>query len=225
MAERVRRRLVAARLSASLAAAALLGGLAAGNGRTEALADDLTAGMRVVEPDSVGTNEVIDHSLLYRDLKRGQVYSQGAVNDRFYLKEDVNRLFVKMDDAVNLFVGGRGSVLAGSNVAPGDGSVSVLDVPGLVRLRGVTTGRVPAMQITNVGDGPLDFATAGAAGVLEADGSVSVELGGPETAPVATVQIVSETSGLLTTLTLSAIPQSGTAADIGFSAQAIIVYD
>jgi hypothetical protein len=90
MAERVKRRLTAARLSVSLAVAALLGGLAARDNGAEARAHDAVDGKRAVPANSIGSAQVKDHSLLYRDIKMNEVYSIKMVNDRFYKIRDTS---------------------------------------------------------------------------------------------------------------------------------------
>jgi hypothetical protein len=266
MAEYVWKRITAAKLSVSLAIAALVGGFAARDDGVGAIASD-----RVGSESSVGPNEITrrandkegsalidaltsrhikNHSLLFQDLKRGEIYSRKNVDVRFqkvnesvqkvtessYTKQQVDSSFLKLADAEaqyqkvsearDLFVEGDGSVFTGFEVAT-DEPVEILDVPGLVRLDGVP-GRDqegPRVRVTNIGAAALGFAsTEGGDGTIAADGSVSVALGGPDTMPVATVQLVSLAPGSpdAATLTLSAIRDAGAAGTTHFIGQALV---
>lgn len=173
---------------------------------------------------AVTSAKVRDGSLLYGDLKRGQVYSAKFVNATFlkiadaYDKADIDQLLTER-------VAGRASVLAGFEIASGEDPVAVLDLPGLVRLEGDPFGQRqgPSITIVNESGSPLGYGVPDTAGVIPGDGSVDIALGGPDTAPIATLQLVSIDLGLVATLELNAIPEFG--GGTAFAASAIIVYD
>src|ERR1044072_2234291 len=125
MAEYVERKLTAAKLSVAFAVAALLGGLAARD--QSAGAAGLPKGPSPhMAPGSITSTEIKNESLLFKDFKANQVYSDNQVNQKFlkidqaskkYLKidqasdifvkaEDANKTFVKIEDANNTFVKG-----------------------------------------------------------------------------------------------------------------------
>jgi hypothetical protein len=126
MAEYVERKFTAAKLSVALAIAAVLGGLAARDQSAGATSADKSPTPHMA-PGSIDSTEVKNESLLFKDFKPGQVYSDNQVNQKFlkisdakvqYLKldqasdifvkgEDANKTFVKIEDANNTFVKGE----------------------------------------------------------------------------------------------------------------------
>ena len=166
MAEYVERKFTAAKLSVAFAVAALLGGLAA----RDQSAGAASAG-KGAEPHlshgSITSAEIKNESLLFKDIKPGQVYSDDQLNQKWlkisdasaqYLKideandtfvkiedannafvkiEDANKAFVKIEDAAHQFINGDGKVISGFEVANGTNPVTVLEATGFVRALGV----------------------------------------------------------------------------------------
>jgi hypothetical protein len=107
MAEHVKRRVNAARVAVAFAAAGVIaGGAATASGRPDP-----------VPPNSVGSQEVRNGTLLWKDLKDGEVYSKDQVAEKFlkidaaaskFLKiDDANEKFLKIDDASNTYIKGE----------------------------------------------------------------------------------------------------------------------
>jgi hypothetical protein len=272
-----------AKLSVSLAVAAILAGIAARD-RTDALAFDPAASAARhgpqphLAPGSIGSDEVKDHSLLFQDFKRGEIFSRGQVSDRFvkldeaaatylkiadaeqkwlkiddaaalylkydvaaqqylkiadaatqyakfgdvYGKQEVDATFLKIDDAHDQFVEGDGSVFTGVGEAT-DAPVPVLDVPSLVRTVGVPgSGETPPqMQLTNASGARLDYASAAGQGQLQPGEDLNLPLG-IDSAPLGTVQLISQTDPqLVATLTISAIT-AGQQTGVEFTVQALV---
>jgi hypothetical protein len=247
MAEYAERKLRTAKLSVALAVAAILGGLAARDQTAQA-----TGGVeKGAEPHlaPITSAEIKNSSLLFKDFKSGQVYSDNEVNHKFlkiedansifakidntfvkiedanntFIKgEDANKTFVKIEDAKNQFVQGNGSVFTGFETLSGTGtSAPILELLGMVRAEGVIAAGQNAIQgnLTNLGTTPLHYATDGAAGVIPPTQSVLIGLA-PNGGGSSTVQLISEGSPPeIATLTLSAIPAGGTT---NFSGQALL---
>jgi hypothetical protein len=166
MAEYVERKFTAAKLSVALAIAAVLGGLAARDqsaGATEAVKGPSPH----MAPGSITSSEIKNESLLFKDFKPNQVFSDNQVNAKFlkitdadvkYLKideasdiflkldqasdifikrEDANKAFVKVEDAAHQFINGDGKVVTGFETSTGGAVAKVLEVPGFVRAEGV----------------------------------------------------------------------------------------
>jgi hypothetical protein len=239
MAEYAERKLRNAKLSVALAVAAILGGLAARDQIAEATGGDTGAQPRVAPITSV---DIKNASLLFKDFKAGQVYSDNEINHKFlkisdadntFIKiedanntfvkgVDANNTFVKIEDAKNQFVEGDGSVLTGFEAAPGSGAVTVLDIPGVVRAEGVPPGQQTpaATRLTNLGTTPLHYAAdGGGGGVVAPTQSILIALSGAG-GRAATVQLISEgTPPTIATLTVSAILAGPST---NFSAQALL---
>jgi hypothetical protein len=132
MAEYVERKFTAAKLSVALAVAAMLGGLAARDSSAGA-ATPAKGPQPHLSEGSITTAEVKDHSLLFQDIKAGEVFSKAQANRKFvthseatqkwpnlaalsdifakigdldaFIKLDAaNKTFVKLDDANKTFV-------------------------------------------------------------------------------------------------------------------------
>jgi hypothetical protein len=242
MAEYAERKLRTAKLSIALAVAAILGGLAA---------RDQTAGASGTEKGAephlapITSADIKNASLLFKDFKSGQVYSQDQVdakfikfkaanntfvkiedanntfvkiedaNNTFAKVNDVNNTFVKIEDAKNEFVQGDGSVFTGFEALTGNGSVNVLDVPGIVRAEGVFAAGAnsPQARLTNLGTTPLHYASPAGTGVIAPTQGILIGLN-------QTIQLISESSPPeIATLTVSGIPVGQTT---DFSAQALL---
>ena len=168
MAEYVERKFTAAKLSVALAIAAVIGGLAA---------RDQSAGAADAEkatspgPGSITSSEIKNDSLLYKDFKDNQVYSDNQVAAKFLKINDANAKFLKIDQASDIFIKGEdanatfvknevandtflkiqdakdqyvegdGSVLTGFAASTGGATVNVLEVPGFVRTQGLPPGQ------------------------------------------------------------------------------------
>jgi hypothetical protein len=238
MAEYAERKLRNAKLSVALAVAAILGGLAARDQTAHA-----TGAEKGAEPHlaPLTSADIKNASLLFKDFKAGQIYSDNEVNHKFlkiedanntfwkladanntFLKEaDANNTFVKIEDAKNQFVQGAGSVFTGFEALNGNGSAPILELLGMVRAEGVIAAGQNAIQarLTNLGTTPLHYATGGTAGVIAPTQGVLIGLA-PNGGGGSTVQLISEGSPPeIATLTLSAIPAGGTT---NFSGQALV---
>jgi hypothetical protein len=228
MAEYAERKLRNAKLSVALAVAAILGGLAARDQTAQA-----TGAEKGAEPHlaPITSAEIKNSSLLFKDFKAGQIYSDNEVNHKFLKIEDANNTFVKGDlanntflkieDAKNQFVQGAGSVFTGFEALNGNGSAPILELLGMVRAEGVIAAGQNAIQarLTNLGTTPLHYATGGTAGVIAPTQGVLIGLA-PNGGGGSTVQLISEGSPPeIATLTLSAIPAGQTT---NFSGQALL---
>src|SRR5688572_16947915 len=104
MAEYVERKLTAAKLSVALAIAAVIGGLAA---------RDQSAGATSAEkatspaPGSITSTEVKNESLLFKDFKVNQVYSDNEVNKKFLKITEASKKFLSIDQASDIFIKGE----------------------------------------------------------------------------------------------------------------------
>jgi hypothetical protein len=212
MAEYAERKLRTAKLSIALAVAAILGGLAA---------RDQTAGASGTEKGAephlapITSADIKNASLLFKDFKSGQVYSQDQVDAKFIKFKAANNTFVKIEDAKNEFVQGDGSVFTGFEALTGNGSVNVLDVPGIVRAEGVFAAGAnsPQARLTNLGTTPLHYASPAGTGVIAPTQGILIGLN-------QTIQLISESSPPeIATLTVSGIPVGQTT---DFSAQALL---
>jgi hypothetical protein len=243
MAEYAERKLRNAKLSVALAIAAILGGLAARNQSAQA-----TGAEKGAEPHlaPITSADIKNASLLFKDFKSGQVYSQDQVdakfikfkaanntfvkladanntfvkiedaNNTFAKVNDVNNTFVKIEDAKHEFVQGDGSVFTGFEALTGNGSVPVLDIPGMVRAEGVFAvgANNPQTRLTNLGTTPLHYASPAGTGVVPPTQSILIGLN-------QTIQLITEGSPpQIATLTVSGIPAGGQTTD--FSAQALL---
>jgi hypothetical protein len=243
MAEYAERKLRTAKLSVALAIAAIVGGLAARDQSAQA-----TGAEKGAEPHltPLTSADIKNSSLLFKDFKQGQVYSQDQVDAKFIKLKDANNTFVKLNDANNTFVKiedanntfvklndanntfvkiedakhqfvqGDGSVLTGFEALTGNGSVNVLDIPGIVRTDGVFAvgANNPQARLTNLGTTPLHYASPAGSGVI-APNTQGVLIGLNQT-----IQLISEGSPPeIATLTVSGIPQGQTT---NFSAQALV---
>jgi hypothetical protein len=238
MADYAERKLRNAKLSVALAVAAILGGLAARDQTAQA-----TGAEKGAEPHlaPITSADIKNASLLFKDFKSGQIYSDNEVNHKFlkiadanntfwkladanntFLKEaDANNTFVKIEDAKNQFVQGAGSVLTGFEAQEGTGEQTVLELPNIVRAAGVITVGQNSIQarLTNLGTTPLHYATGNTSGVIPPTQGVLIGLA-PNGGGSSTVQLISEGSPPeIATLTLSAIPAGGTT---NFSGQALL---
>jgi hypothetical protein len=117
MAEQVKRRVNAARIAVAFAAAGVIAGGAA----------TATGARDPIPPNSIGTQEVRNGTLLWKDLKDGEVYSKDQVaekflkvdeasdkwlkiddaNEKFLKIDDANEKFLKIDEAANTYVKGE----------------------------------------------------------------------------------------------------------------------
>jgi hypothetical protein len=166
MAEYVERKFTAAKLSVAFAVAALLGGLAARD-QSAGAAGAPKGPTPHMAPGSITSTEIKNESLLFKDFKSGEVYSDNQVNQKFlkindagklYLKldqasdifikrdeanstfvknDDANKTFVKIEDAKKQFINGDGKVVTGFETSTGGAVAGVLEVPGFVRAEGV----------------------------------------------------------------------------------------
>lgn len=250
MAEYAERKLRTAKLSVALAIAAVLGGLAARDQSAQATTAEKGAGPQLAKAP-ITSAEIKNSSLLFKDFKAGQVYSDNEVNHKFlkideanatfWKLADANNTFIKIEDANNTFikgdaanstflkiedakgqyVQGDGSVFTGFEAAAGNGAVTVLDLPGIVRAEGVPPGQqTPAQtRLTNLGTTPLHYATGAGGGVIAPTQGVLIGLGGGGGGS-ATIQLISEGSPPeIATLTVSGILIGQTT---NFSAQALL---
>jgi hypothetical protein len=173
MAEYAERKLRNAKLSVALAVAAIIGGLAARDQSAQA-----TGAEKGAEPHlaPITSADIKNASLLFKDFKSGQVYSQNQVdakfihfkyanntfikqadanktfikiedaNNTFVKQADANNTFVKIEDAKNQFVQGAGSVLTGFEALNGNGSAPILELPAMVRAEGVIAAGQNSIQ-------------------------------------------------------------------------------
>lgn len=238
MAEYAERKLRSAKLSVALAVAAIIGGLAARDQTAQA-----TGAEKGAEPHlaPITSADIKNASLLFKDFKSGQIYSDNQINHKFikiddanntfikiedanntFVKQaDANNTFVKIEDAKNQFVEGDGSVFTGFEALNGTGSAPILELLGMVRAEGVIAAGQNSIQarLTNLGTTPLHYATGGASGVIAPTQGVLIGLA-PNGGGGSTVQLISEGSPPeIATLTLSAIPAGGTT---NFSGQALL---
>ena len=102
MAEYAERKLRNAKLSVALAVAAILGGLAARDQTAGAAAGTEKGAEPHLAP--ITSADIKNSSLLFKDFKAGQVYSDNQVNHKFLKIDDANNTFIKLDDANNTFV-------------------------------------------------------------------------------------------------------------------------
>jgi hypothetical protein len=238
MAEYAERKLRNAKLSVALAVAAIIGGLAARDQTAQA-----TGAEKGAEPHlaPITTVDIKNASLLFKDFKAGQIYSENQVdhkfvkiddanntfikiedaNNTFVKQADANNTFVKIEDAKHQFVNGDGSVFTGFESLNGIGSAPILELLGMVRAEGVIAAGQNSIQarLTNLGTTPLHYATGGSSGVIAPTQGVLIGLA-PNGGGGSTVQLISEGSPPeVATLTLSAIPAGGTT---NFSGQALV---
>jgi len=105
MAEYVERKFTAAKLSVALAVAAMLGGLAARD--SSAGAAETNSTVRGAEPhladNSIGTAEIKDHSLLFQDIKAGEVFSRAQVNRTFVKLSQAKEKWLTLNQASDIF--------------------------------------------------------------------------------------------------------------------------
>src|SRR3954451_12882815 len=105
MAEYVERKFTAAKLSVALAVAALLGGVAARD--SSAGAAETGPATKGAEPhlanDSIGTAEIKNHSLLFQDIKAGEVFSKAQANRTFLKVSDAKFEFLPLNQAADIF--------------------------------------------------------------------------------------------------------------------------
>jgi len=110
MAERVKRRVAAARLAVAFVAAGTIGGAAwAQGGPPPAPTAQSSAGDAYLKIDGITSRNIVDGSLLYKDFKKRQVPSyqqylklkatgkhfKKVVLNRYYPKVEIDRLFIK----------------------------------------------------------------------------------------------------------------------------------
>lgn len=96
MAEYVERKYTAAKLSVALAIAAILGGLAARDQTADAA--DAGAGPHVAE-GSITSAEVKNESLLFKDFRPGEIYSQKVLDAKFLKISEANKKYLKISVA------------------------------------------------------------------------------------------------------------------------------
>src|SRR4051812_44758017 len=101
MADYAERKLRNAKLSVALAVAAILGGLAARDQTAQATGAEKGAQPHLAPLTSA---DIKNASLLFKDFKAGQIYSENQVNNKFVKMNDANNKFVKIDDANTTFV-------------------------------------------------------------------------------------------------------------------------
>jgi hypothetical protein len=223
MAEYAERKLRNVKLSVALAIAAILGGLAARDQTAGAAAGAEKGAEPHLAP--ITSADIKNASLLFKDFKSGQIYSQDQVDAKFikfkaanhtFLKlADANNTFVKIEDAKHEFVQGDGSVFTGFEALTGNGSVPVLDIPGMLRAEGVFAvgANSPQARLTNLGTTPLHYASPAGTGVVPPTQSILIGLN-------QTIQVITEGSPPeIATLTVSGIPAGQTT---DFSAQALL---
>ena len=114
MAEHVRRRITAARVSVSVAVAAVIAGVAGdGSGAKDVATFDQAARFEL-EPGSITSKYVQNGSLLYRDFKRGELYSKDMIDDKFWKIGDANLEFLTIDEAADKYL----TIAAGEKFMP-----------------------------------------------------------------------------------------------------------
>jgi hypothetical protein len=238
MAERAKRRLKVAKVSVSVAVAAVLAGLVARDKSPETVAYELAGAQPHMVPPTITTGDIKDGTLLYRDFKRGQVYSQKMAdnlfmkekiadrtfykvqdaNDTFLQKADAAKTYVKIDDANSRFVNGDGRVFTGAGSSQG-ALIGLLDLPGLASVQGnhPATGGLDTVRVTNTSGSPIEISPAGSGnGIIAVDKSVDLTINGGT--PL-TVQMLVPAVQKIATLTVSSIPAGGGA---DFVAQGLV---
>src|SRR3954466_16098457 len=103
MADYAERKLRNAKLSVALAVAAILGGLAARDQTAQATGAEKGAQPHLAPITSA---DIKNASLLFKDFKAGQIYSENQVNHKFVKMAEANNTFIKTEDATNTFVKG-----------------------------------------------------------------------------------------------------------------------
>lgn len=166
MAERAKRRLSVAKLSLSVAVAALIAGFVAQDKNPQSIAYQLTGAQPHMAPGSITAKDIKPGSLLYGDFKTGQIYSEKQTSRLFekaqianntfldktaaantyltkdaaggtYLdKADAANTYVKVDEASSHFINGDGKVFTGSVQATTQSPVDLLDIPGIAGIQG-----------------------------------------------------------------------------------------
>jgi hypothetical protein len=102
MAEYVERKVTAARLSVALAIAAMLGGLAARDSSAGAATPAKGAQPHLAE-GSITSAEIKDHSLLFQDIKAGELFSKAQVNRTFLKISDAKSQYLPLNQAADIF--------------------------------------------------------------------------------------------------------------------------
>jgi hypothetical protein len=102
MAEYVERKFTAAKLSVALAVAAMLGGLAARDSSAGAATPAKGPQPHLAE-GSITTAEVKDHSLLFQDIKAGEVFSKSQANRQFVKLSQAKEKWLTLNQAADIF--------------------------------------------------------------------------------------------------------------------------
>lgn len=236
MAEEVRRRVAALRLAALLAVAITVGGLTTRQPIASAPGAERVSGLTA---NSVGSRQVIDHSLQSKDIKVGElltpeqaaaVFVKFGQAEKIYLhKTDAASMYIKIDTPIDAwklegipasgFVQGQGSVHTGLVQLAQSATGKLLDIPGLVGVvvaAGTPNGGRGA-QLTNTSGETLTFSAGGKTAVVDNGGTTSILIGLDQPT---LVQIIAPTTGRVSTLTLNAASVTG--GQILFTGQALL---
>lgn len=101
--EDMRRQPITTAMGISLAALGLLAGGLVAAGDTDRVQSDAAA-TRAPPANSVGTKQIRDRSLLFRDFKRRQIYSLRQINDLFLRSKVADQRFLKIIDAAQTYL-------------------------------------------------------------------------------------------------------------------------
>lgn len=235
MAEEVRRRIAALRLAALLAVALTVAGITTRQPVTR-LDTSPVAGLPA---NSVGSRQVVDHSLQIGDIKLGEVltpkraaaiYVKYDLAEKTYLhKDEAAATYIKIDTPIDAYkLGG----IPASGFVMGDGSVhtglvqlapqavdTLLDVPGFVSVMASSgdAKQGSTVSLTNTSGEVLSFSWGSQSTVVQDGGTVGILIGLNQPT---LVQVVAPTSGRVSSVTLNATSVDGTS--VLFSAQALL---
>jgi hypothetical protein len=143
-------------------------------------------------------------------------------NSKYQKITDANNTFVKIADAAHQFMHGDGSVLTGFEASVDGEDVTVLQIPGLIRVDGQAPqqGLPTRASLTNLGTTPLPYVSGSQAGQIAVGDNVTVNLPGGANGGSTTVQLISPgASPTIATLTISMIP---VVSSLDFSAQMLL---
>lgn len=222
MAEEVRRRVAALRLAALLAVAITVAGLTTRQPVTT-LEVSRVAG---VPADSVGSRQVIDHSLQSKDFKAGEVLTPKRAST-IYIKFDLaEKTYLHKDstavDAHKLggipasgYVQGDGSVHTGLVQLDAESSDTLLEVPGLVSVVASASKNGNSATLTNTSVEALWFSYGGQTTEVQSGGTTGILIGLNQPTLVQIIGL----SGQVSTLTLTVAGISGSTL---FTGQALV---
>jgi hypothetical protein len=187
MAERVKRRVAAARLAVAFVAAGAIAGAAASgqqNGPKPVLYKEVAAVDYFLKLDSIKSKHIVDGSLLFKDIKKGQVPSQHqfqkaqlrhkhfekVVFHKYLSQDEASKLYIKgesLNDYIKHSEADARYIKMTDDVVRGDGSVftettllgatsqqRLFSIAGLLDVDAVN-GPSPHMLVTNNSGGPL----------------------------------------------------------------------